>query len=342
MQATVRNERNDGRSSLARPPKGASRIWPAALGLVLAWFVGSEFLWRAQGFLPHVPDDDLTWARSRSRLGDDGIVLIGSSRLQAAIDPHAWDGAGRSRLPAQLAMPGGSPLPVLEHVAFETDFSGLAVVDVVPGFIFDRAGEGEALAEARIADWEERSTSPGQRIEAEIRAALRERFVTLRLSPLEFASRSFVRKRPGRILYFSMTADRFLRLDFSLANLSRRVDQTLADLERRGDAVDVAERDRLIERFAAAGRALRDRGGELVLIRMPVGGAVAEIEHRSYPRKLFWDRLVEQGGAKAIHFADTPLMGDFTCPDGSHIDYAETGRFTRALARELAQLGASL
>lgn len=324
--------RSSTSSSDDRFPGGNwGRTWLLAAVLVAAAFAMGELLWRSQGFRASVPDREEAWAVERDRLRPDSLVLVGTSRLQAAIDPEIWAGSGDGRWPLQLSIAGGSPLPVLEDLAGEERFRGVAVVDVVPSLLF---GGEQPLQEARerVAAYPKLASSPGRMLEARIRIALAEALVSLRMSPFEFANRAFVRTTPGRILYFTMTSRRSLKLDFARANLPRRIELTLDALEQRSEAPPEAETAAIVERFAAAVAAIRSRGGEVVLVHLPHDAAVRERERELRPRKRYWNRLVAASAALAIHFEDHAALTGFRCPDGSHLDVADTDRFTRALA----------
>ncbi len=172
-------------------------------------------------------------------------------------------------------------------------------------------------------------------VESRIRIGLADRLVSLRMSPVEFAARAFVRETPGRILYFSMTSRRFLRLDFARADVPRRIAIALRELEEQTAIQSEAETAAIVERFVLAADAIRKRGGDVVLVHLPHEGAVRERERR--PRDRYWDRLAHAVGGVTIHFEDHTALAGFPCPDGSHLDVADTARFTRELALAIGE-----
>ncbi len=56
------------------------------------------------------------------------------------------------------------------------------------------------------------------------------------------------------------------------------------------------------------------------------------MHERQSPRRQFWDQFARKTRATTLHFADVPALAAFQCPDGSHLDYRDRGRFTQHLA----------
>lgn len=128
------------------------------LGL-LAW----EWHWRAFGASPGYRNSDGQWAEQRRRIdGDDGdaTVLLGASRVLFDIDLDTWERVAGER-PIQLAVEGTTPLPMLEDLADDPDFSGRVLVGVAPDVFFSGfAYRGEIrdyyqdqTPSQRFADW---------------------------------------------------------------------------------------------------------------------------------------------------------------------------------------------
>ena len=62
-------------------------------------------------------------------------VIIGSSRMLFDVQLHVWERVGGER-PIQLAIEGTSPLPVMEQLADDPDFTGRLVIGVAPDVFF--------------------------------------------------------------------------------------------------------------------------------------------------------------------------------------------------------------
>ncbi|MBW2495195.1 MAG: hypothetical protein JRE43_10625 [Deltaproteobacteria bacterium] len=234
----------------------------------------------------------------------------------------------------QLAIAGDTPLPILEDLAADPDFHGLVIVEVLPRILFGSRETRGIESRRFLSAWGTTRSSPSRRMEAQLRIGVAERLAALRLPPAQLISRL---RRPGgpRVPYFSMDGTRFLRLDFSRADLDRR---RATILEQIGDAdapVGEDDRDQIIARLVAAEGALTQRGAQLVWLQMPRSGHVKAIEEQRFPNARFWEPLLAQSHALALSAGRIRSLSEFDCPDGSHIDVHDAPRFTRALAEVL-------
>ena len=87
----------------------------------------------------------------------DTTVLIGASRMLFDMQLPVWEKLTGER-PIQLAIEGTSPLPILEDLAADPNFTGRLLVDVAPDIFFTGfAYRGDVLPYSR-------KQSPSQRI----------------------------------------------------------------------------------------------------------------------------------------------------------------------------------
>ena len=140
-----------------------NRVFATALVLFVAMVAGWELYWRDFGVVPSYRNSDGQWAEQRRRL-DHGegnkTVLIGASRMLFDIQLPVWERVTGQR-PIQLAMEGTSPVPILEDLAADPDFTGRVVVDVTPHVFFaNQAYRDQLLTYARkqtpaqyVGDW---------------------------------------------------------------------------------------------------------------------------------------------------------------------------------------------
>jgi len=59
---------------------------------------------------------------------------------------------------------------------------------------------------------------------------------------------------------------------------------------------------------------IRSRGGTVIFVRPPSSNGILEREKR-FPRKQYWDRLLEYTNTPGIHFADYPATANLSCPE---------------------------
>jgi hypothetical protein len=96
-----------------------------------------------------------------------------------------------------------------------------------------------------------------------------------------------------------------------------------------------AKRDNGLEHVASWVQAIRQRGGNVIFIRMPVSGSLRRLEDEAFPDR---DRTIASLAASGINVVDfdkEPTLSGFDCPDESHLDAEDAARFSAALARIL-------
>jgi len=286
---------------------------------------------RAVGFTPSIRDDAGSWSVALDRVREDSLLFVGTSRIQADLDPGPW-GEVWGRTPIQLAIAGGSPLPLLEHLARDPSFRGTVILDALPRILFD-AGR---TREREVRDWLKDSgdirRSPARMTESRLRSAFASRLVSTRMSPWQFFDRAFIRTDVSRIPYVTMGSDRFMQLDFEKVDVPRRIDTIESQIREQGQPAVGPAFEKLMRRLVEAVSTIRYRGGRVVLVHLPHEGRIRELEDELYPRAAYWDPMVGRTDAPAIHFADEPDLAESRCPDGSHLDVRDTDAFTRALA----------
>lgn len=315
-----------------RLPTGPwGRTWLTAAGICVIALLGYEMTWRAFGFTPSIRDDPGAWAVARGDVRESSTVLVGSSRIQADVDPAVW-GVVWAPTPVQLAIVGGSPVPVLEELAADASFRGTVIMDALPRIIFDAEGARERLVLRWLSEYRQLAQSPARLMESELRVRLTGRLVSPRLPPWEFFRRSFLRTDPARIPYVTMEDDRFMQLDFARVDAEVRVQVIHRQIREQGEPERGEEIASTIRRIDAAVRAIQRRGGAVMLVHFPHDKAVREIEDELYPRARYWDAMVSGVDAPAVHYRDEPALAHYSCPDGSHIDVRDTPAFTRSLA----------
>lgn len=125
--------------------------WMAAIACLpmVLLVAGWEGHWRNYGAEPgYYANDDSAWAAQRRRIdtGEGGkTVIIGSSRVLFDVQLDVWEKVAGER-PIQLALEGTSPVPVLEDLAADPDFTGKLLIGVTPDLFFSGyTNRGEAV-----------------------------------------------------------------------------------------------------------------------------------------------------------------------------------------------------
>ena len=323
-----------------RAPTGnVGRTWLLALGLVLLLMGGWEVYWRLQGFRPSVYANDASWSVVRSQVGPSSVVVIGTSRIQAALDPDVWNSV-RDEVPLQLALLGTSPVPLLGNLAEESEFAGTVLVEILPLFAFDAAGASEARSHQALDRYRRMRVSPALWTEDWLRMRIPSAFV-FRDPALtaERLAREWSNGRDPTPLDGSMRVDRYFPLDFDRLDPDRpwSAEEGYIGLNypiavNRGRPASPDELTEMLESMDSSVRQIQARGGKVVYLHLPACGGRLAIEERRYPRDSYWDRLATSTSGVAFHAGDYPLLSEFPCYDGSHMDMADAPAFTRALA----------
>lgn len=323
-----------------------ARPWgPIMLGaLVLFAFMlgGWEWHWRAFGVEPGYRNSDGAWAEQRRRINQgegDATVIIGSSRVLFDIQLPVWERLTGER-PIQLALEGTSPVPVLEDLAADPDFTGRLLVGVAPVLFFSDFSRRVGVLSYY------RDQAPSQRTG---------HWLSTQLEPLlafydpDFALSTVVRRQPwplragapGEIEVRKLSVggiDRNTRMwskverDPAYRALSRDIWQRLlTSRPPPPPAVATALHDKQVDRAVAAIAKLRLRGVQVLFVRAPSSGLWLEIERKAFPRADTWDALLQRTATPGIHFEDYPQLQGYDLPEWSHLSAPEADRFTAAL-----------
>ncbi|MET0232004.1 MAG: hypothetical protein ABW186_13810 [Rhodanobacteraceae bacterium] len=334
--------------------------WGAILAgafVICALLVGGwELYWRAFGVTPSYRNSDGQWAVQRRRIdaGEGGsTVLIGASRTLFDTSLPVWERMTGKR-PIQLCLEGTSPIPILENLAADPNFTGRLVIDVSPDVLFTgfryRASVLPYL----------RSQTPAQRVGEWLSMTFLEPYVAFYDS--DFALPAVVRRqqwppRPGMHPHTAVRKlavhgedrntqmwDKVVR-DPGYKALARAIwaegfGEPPPNMETPEKAQKVIDGE--IDKAVAAIEKLRARGVRVVFVRPPSAGEYYAYEQKYLPRAKTWDLLLERTHARGIHFEDFPELQGYELPEWSHMSAAEAERYTAALVpifeREFARM----
>lgn len=302
------------------------------LALFVVGVVAVEVAVRSLGIEPDIRDDPDLWALVRTDLNDapaDGIVLLGSSRIQCDVFPEVLMAHSSYSQAVQLGVFSSSVLPALEHVAASGP-TGTLLVEVSPHMLFSDDPAVSGHVQARIQAYEAMDASLFGHMEKSARVAFQERFA-LFTAARELPDVIGALRNGGREVVAAHNAP----------DRSRRVDrQNLLARPARNEvpptpptALSTAEQQ-IVERFTAAVKLAQASGARVVLLRLPSDGFM-RIQEGRYPRELYWQALVDATQAESIHYLDHATLNAYPTVDGSHLDGPDADAFTAALAELL-------
>jgi len=285
------------------------------------------------------------WAELRRQVDkrDVPVVIVGDSRILFDSDLNRATQLIGVR-PLQLAIAGGSGLPILEDIANDPHFHGLAIVGMAETAYFDLQLAGARPQKAlALSRWE----SPSRRGSFLIHRVLSHGLAMLdddyQLSTLVF--RLDHNWRPG----VSDPREAIWKAQETGADgqtwLWRRLehDRRLAEHMHNvwlhffpSQPLDGQTISAVSVRTKVAVDKIRARGGDVVFVRPPSAPDLRAIEDKHVPRTRAWDAILTYTHSNGIHIDDLPAVQNLTLPEGSHLSRACATVFTDAYLRDLA------
>jgi hypothetical protein len=347
------------------PPVEWLRVFITALLIAVAFVAAMELRLAARGFRPSVPDSEALWLKQRaraSRLGSEALILVGASRVQLDLDLEILHDLTGLK-PVQLAIDGSTSLPIFEGLTRDPTITGTIIFDyydhiIAQPEIHDIAARYQRDYEAHAkSEWTETdieawlSDNVHTRLRSYSDGASPFNSLVMRiLSPR--ATPQYLITRPDRSRLADYTQVPMPQFYYGrvMRELGEKIQSltgmTYVDVDRllrqRIDRIEPQDNGRfLVETNVLRSdvETIRRRGGRVVFVRMPASALVWELEKRRYPRDSFWRPFSEKVGAPTISAEEYPTMAAFQCPDGSHLDFRDRERFTRALVDALKAKG---
>lgn len=300
--------------------------------LAVAW----EGLLRSQGRGIDFVDRAALWATIRDRLQRADVALLGSSRMHRDGHLPSFESI-LQRDTRMLAVEGASALPALEHLADESPFAGLVIFDVTPTIEFSQ--RTALVSNGRQSEWIDlyRRTGRVARWERQWAHALRSRHALFgdRVHLGALVSAWLDGELLPPVPYKSLDGRRQVHIR---DHVNPQTPQDLVNLQSKLIAPLSADQvSAYCQRMATAASRIQQRGGAVVLVRLPSSDAVRAMERDLLPREQYWDALVDCTSLPAIHFEDHVSLQGFASMDGSHLTTAEAPVFSTRLAIRVRQ-----
>ncbi|MDI1302378.1 MAG: hypothetical protein PSX71_10765 [bacterium] len=343
------------------------RVIVTASLLFLVFVVMLESLLAIRGFHPGVDESVVRWVRERthaSQAGSKALILLGASRIQLGADMDTLR-SGLGLHPVQLAIDGGSFVPVLEGLARDKRINGTIVVDFDESFLvglpgsFDMALQCQRSFDTKsgmdLIDFKESEAWLKDGLSANMRSyadgtrpltALFHRVLDPRATPRYVVS-NVDRSRVADYSLVSMPDfyyQRVLREMGATISIDNNFSWKLLDaaLSRDIELMPPSDNTMFLERMEAlviTVEKIEARGGKVFFIRMPTSGLIHQIQLKRFPRNRFWAYLEQRFPGRVINSDENAVMSHLVCPDGSHLDKKDRKAFTLALVQELRSRG---
>jgi hypothetical protein len=276
--------------------------------------------------LPSALDQYAPWAAKRqlaSAAGTRGVLFVGTSQLRAAVAIPRIRACWPRCVPVELGLNGCATIDVLDDLARDPAIRGLVVVDYTPHVEFRLLPDPSTLPRRWI----------GRFHGSEPAATLRElpmsyRFLHFVGNPAYSWTRLFARLTREDAEVVATDADRDLLYDYTRYDPDRlAADQVKRYEPVRGDGEAVAT---FARRLAEDVRMIRARGGEVVVVHLPIGRRIRERDDRIFPQAAYF-APVAASGALMLECRDDPLLSAFDPPDSLHLDLHQAPEFDRLM-----------
>ena len=326
-------------------------------GLLL--IVVTENFIRFKGGEPDVRDTAELWASQRARassIGDDALLLVGSSRIQLDLDLDIL-ATSTGKRPVQLAIDGSPFIDVLENLANDRNLAGTVLVSTT---LPKLAAVGNAQ---RVKKWiniyeKEYKNLWFPQKEQILKAKLQSvSALYANILPLDkFVPRLMESENLAKI-YLKTLPSRERNADYSLVKMPdfylRRVERNLGypipldaydSYDNYKDSVIKIAKEKYTEfntdprqfyRINSAIKKLQKRGVVVVIARFPMSGLVEDIYDIRLPKDL-WDKVVSDLDVISIDYRDYAQLA-YQLPDGSHLDITQKPDFTYKFSKILMQ-----
>ena len=311
--------------------------------LAICCLLTAALAWFEQGKqqVPSVGDGPLYWGLHRERVYSDAdrkkLVIVGMSRSHCGIDPQIMANMFDRYAVVMLSLSGIGTHAVVQDLVADDQFNGIILYDTTEFWMLPQYSQ-EAAPYLRY--YHQNFSNGGiieKRINARIKLELQKRFVVLSPGGTLYRLLWSHLLQGGGWIRTCMRPDRFRQTWFdddawTKVQYDSRVQEARNLALDKPDNADELVLGRLPADLSVLHKKLQQRGGDLILVRMPSSRDVYRYEEAAYPKTKYWDPMVQATGISAVHFMDDPELRSFVCADGSHLDARVAPAFTRRLA----------
>lgn len=322
--------------------------------IVVIFVVWWEYYWRHRGFTISYNDDKVLWADKRKDVykpADRATVFIGGSRIKFDLDIATWKSV-TGEDPIQLALVGTPGRLVLRDLGNDKAFKGKLIIDLTEAQFFgiDTARRDKSAREALEYY---RKETPAQNVSGLIDYKLESKIVFLEegkfgmtrlLNDLRIPNRTGVVVPSGPVLEFSQTTFDRQNIMTPMFLADSNLQKMQIEVWKKGivtsNKTPPVKGDALIafvKGFKESIDKIRSRGGSVVFVRPPSGGLCLKNENDLFPRKKYWDYLLEYTNTPGIYFSDYPETANFVCLELSHLVPKDAIAYTKSLIKILKE-----
>lgn len=329
-------------NSNSRIPRSEyKKIWLLTVTLLSILFILSDFYWRKTNFFPSITDTMMYWAINRNKVYDvdnkKTVVIVGSSRAQLGIVPKTIENELNGKRAIHLAINGTPSLYVLKDLSDDPDFNGIVLFDTTaaqlnPTFFLD----AKPWVDFYHAKFDDNFTEVSEKINSFIQVELQKHFTVL--SSELTLKRILYSSLSPKPLYLNMQTNRYMPAYYynrmKPEELKQHKESRITLVNEYSKLKPLNENTfnaELSGKLITYYTKLKNRGGNLFIVRMPSTDEDWSSNQKIYPKDRYWDQIEKITKIPTIHFKDYESLSNFDCPDSSHLDAKDSPAFTKAL-----------
>jgi hypothetical protein len=287
-----------------------------------------------------------TWADWRGKVDDlssNDVLILGSSRGHFDININLWDSITGTK-PIMLAFPGSSPFHTVEDIVEKSNFNGLLILSVAPGLFYTMRGSWGANEGKKLVDHYYNRTY-AQKFTSRVYNFIDPLLSYTQGSDLSFKSLLERINLPNRDSVnapkiwppmVSMDEYRSIRMIPEMETdtvLQRRQKDIWFHPNSENEFADSVSA--VLSHYTNLVKKIKERGGRVAFVRPPITGYYLEMEGRLFPRKEYWDRLIEECDCVGYHYDDYEETKNMIPPEWSHLNRRDSDIYTKKLVELL-------
>jgi len=316
--------------------------WLFIAVICVASLGGYEFFLKGRGFIPSIEQNMNLWSWYRGKIQNkkEALVIVGTSRSQLDINiPYLKKKLGNHDV-TQLSINGRYPLATLKAIAGDKNFIGTLIVSFNAQALETRYLDMQGEYNQYYANQSSFNKSFDAYLSAFLQSKLRFLHPLLGIQELvEFydANEGF-----QDVYYTTANLDQSVSADFTrtdrVALLSHFVHQKEENY-KSDPPTEPQVWEQNIALIQAYFSAIKNRGGNVILVRFPTDKGHWQLDEKFYPRKSYWDLIGRKSNVATLHFNDVKGLNKIDLPDSSHVDQRNTVEFTEILFSHLINSG---
>lgn len=320
---------------------GWKKSWAIAIIIAVSVLSLLELLWRFTGREPTIIDDQTLWSIERGKIGktDREIVLIGSSRMLAAVSPKSLHTNISEFTIANLAIDGSCANDVLRDLADDEKFKGIVIVDITTKCIL--FGNKDEVNVNKMIRYFHTMYNVNSKYNRYLSTFIQENLCIIDPSVnfIKILGNIVLRGGLPPLRYWTTHEDRSQSIDYEKVKIDEyragRIQKVKKYYKALNQEISSDTFRMKVEEIENWVEKIQKRGGKVVFIYFPVSDEHWELDEDYFPKMIYWDTFASVTKAETIHFKDVKDLDKFKCPDTSHIDFRDAFEFTRLLSMEL-------